>query len=449
MPANTANRAQAISAPAQVVMLTLMLVVAAFSSAASAQWTEPDTPTLRFLKQADTNGDGQLSPEERQAAREKLRAFRDRQQQQKKQRRNNLGSGDALGSVVHTIPATIDPENTKLYKPNRGPHSLIKIDTFTLEKAGYTPSPNEPGRDIELRVTLPGPHDDDAAPQADSLPVVVFCHGALGSKDGYLALTEFWASHGYAIIQPTFGDSISLMTPEQKAGVTSVGQLLASNHVTSQWYARPREVEIILSRLDEIENTIKADRPTKPKITFNRDRVAVAGHSYGAHTTMLLTGAAPRVPGAAPRPLPNRVYIKAGIALSPQGVSPTFQAKQFERFNLPMLFVTGDNDGSPMPGQLDKKGNWRREAYDHAPQGPRYLLWLDDAHHNLGGVSGATFPGAGPASPDQVLLIQSTVLAFLDAHLSDNADAKKYLASDLVREVSNDLAHVENKLQSN
>jgi predicted dienelactone hydrolase len=55
------------------------------------------------------------------------------------------------------------------------------------------------GKDLKLRVSYPagdGP-----------FPVVVWSHGAFGTKDNYQPLVEFWASHGYVVVQPNHSDS--------------------------------------------------------------------------------------------------------------------------------------------------------------------------------------------------------------------------------------------------
>src|SRR6185436_2695827 len=41
-------------------------------------------------------------------------------------------------------------------------------------------------------------------------PVIIWSHGAGGSKDNYLPLIEYWASYGYVTIQPTHSDSRAL-----------------------------------------------------------------------------------------------------------------------------------------------------------------------------------------------------------------------------------------------
>ena len=66
-----------------------------------------------------------------------------------------------------------------------------------------------PGRpaDLELKVTVPASGDD--------LPVILLSHGHgatnfLASLHGYGPLADFWAAHGFAVIQPTHLDSTAL-----------------------------------------------------------------------------------------------------------------------------------------------------------------------------------------------------------------------------------------------
>ena len=45
---------------------------------------------------------------------------------------------------------------------------------------------------------------------AGRLPVIIFSHGNGSKGDMYQGFTDYWASHGYLVIQPTHIDSISL-----------------------------------------------------------------------------------------------------------------------------------------------------------------------------------------------------------------------------------------------
>lgn len=106
--------------------------------------------------------------------------------------------------------------------------------------------------------------------------------------------------------------------------------------------------------------------------------------------------------------------------------------------------ITGDEDARPFDDRL--KGAWRRSAFDHAPDGLFYLLWLDEAHHGFGGISGQTrWPGAGPARMDHVLLIQSTMLAFLDAHLRGDKKARNYMAEADLDQKAEGMARIHRK----
>src|SRR3569833_415273 len=66
-----------------------------------------------------------------------------------------------------------------------------------------------PGRGEALRVRVSAPVT------GDDLPVIVFSHGFGESRDGYAPLVDFWAAHGFVVVQPTHLDSRTLnVTPD-------------------------------------------------------------------------------------------------------------------------------------------------------------------------------------------------------------------------------------------
>src|SRR6476659_8249761 len=68
------------------------------------------------------------------------------------------------------------------------------------------PAPGR-GEDLRVRVSAPATGDD--------LPVIVFSHGFGESLDGYAPLIDYWAAHGFVVIQPTHLDSRTLnVTPD-------------------------------------------------------------------------------------------------------------------------------------------------------------------------------------------------------------------------------------------
>jgi len=320
------------------------------------------------------------------------------------------------GRNEETIPAQIDPGDSELYGTQAGKFSF-KAHQLDLDDESR-------GKSLPLRITVP----DVEGP----VPLIVHCHGAGGSRDGYQPLVEHWASHGYVVIQPTFGDSISLLTPEERREFTSPASFVNSAVVTRQWNERPRDVMFVLDSLDLI-----AEKVPQVKGKIDREAMAVTGHSYGAHTTMMLSGLSIPVSGqqySEPR-------FQCAIAISPQGPGGLFQPDGYQSIRGPMLMITGDNDGTPQRGKEDKKGEWRKEAFDYLSPGQKYLLWIDGAHHNFGGISGGERRlNTGPVAPDHALLLKSTTLTFLDCYLKGDSVAKEALHSPEFRQRAADLA---------
>ena len=271
-------------------------------------------------------------------------------------------------------------------------------------------------KDLPLRVSYP----DGGGP----FPIIVWSHGMFGSKNGYLSLTEFWTGHGYIVIQPTHSDSLSL--DSKKEVQETIAKLKAGQKAgrTGDWMSRPRDVRFVLDSLDEIARQV-------PGLTerMNRQSIGVGGHSFGAQTTQLVAGTSVRRRGgkrhsfADPRPA-------AFVAVSPNGLGQ-FDRESFQGVRRPMLFVTGTNDSGRGGDAI-----WRKQAYDHAATGDKFLAWVDGAYHDFGGISGA--PSAflklggnerGEKEPEQVELVRMVTLAFWDAYLKQDAHSRASLKS--------------------
>ncbi len=384
----------------QRMLTTVLLAVLGTAWAAPLRAEDPagqKARRQRLIERFDRNGDGQLSAEERKALREFLVRFRGKQHK--------------------PIPQTVFPGKTDLYKLADGAADLTVVETYMLADARRD-------RQIPLRITIP-------AGKGPS-PLILFCHGALGSKDGAQPLAKYWASHGYVVIQPTFGDSISLMSEAEKRQFDSPVELVNAPRTLEHWDDRPRDVSCVIDSLDRLQREIE---PLAGRI--DADRIAVAGHSFGAHTSMLLAGLRLEPPSGLPAPDFRDPRIDAAVLISPQGPGKSIRASSYKAMQGPLLMITGDNDGSPIKGQTDKGGAWRREAFDHARPGDRYLLWIQGAYHGFGGINGPRRgPNSGPVAPDHVFYVKSTALAFFDAYLRSDAAAKAYLRGDRVDRVT-------------
>jgi predicted dienelactone hydrolase len=151
-----------------------------------------------------------------------------------------------------------------------------------------------------------------------------------------------------------------------------------------------------------------------------RERIGVGGHSFGAHTSMLVGGAVV-YPGRRSFRDPR---AKCTLLISPQGVGGLFREDSWKDYPVPALVITGSNDTSPIN---DTKPEDRLAPFKLGPDGRMHLVWIEGAHHGFGGISGARFPGAGPKDEGQVWVVEQASLAFFDAFVKGDDAAAKWL----------------------
>ncbi|MEU3459318.1 chlorophyllase [Streptomyces sp. NPDC006733] len=265
-----------------------------------------------------------------------------------------------------------------------------------------------PGRavDLQLRVSAPVTGDD--------LPVILLSHGQghshhLSSLNGYAPLVNFWAAHGFAVIQPTHLSSTTLTLDPATPGAPMY------------WRSRAEDMTRVLDHLDAIETAVPALRGR-----LDRDRVAVAGHSMGGNTASLLLGARLTDPETGTEVDLTEPRIKAGVLLAAPGrggdaltpamaeLFPFLLTPDFSRMTTPALVVAGDKDAS---AHLTVAGpEWHTDPYVLGP-GPSSLLTLFDAEHGLGGISGYDVAETTDDNPDRVAAVQQLTWAYLRTQL--------------------------------
>ncbi len=281
------------------------------------------------------------------------------------------------------------------YKLKDGPRKVGTIENLVLRDDARK-------KDLQLRINYP---DGDGP-----FPVIVFSHGAHGAKKNYQPLTTHLAGHGYVTIQPNHSDSYEL------------GGRPGDADSFTDWENRPKDISFILDSFDAI-----VEKAPALKGKLDAKRIGVGGHSFGAHTAQLIGGVQTIVRGTATSHRDKRVL--AVLLLSPQGRGDLLTDKSWETLAVPALVMSGTKDESARTG---KKPEWRREAYDFAPAGDKYLVWVDGLFHNYGGLTGAKARTAdsGPDNKDHVDYAKMTAVAFFDAYVKGEKEAKTYLAGD-------------------
>jgi pimeloyl-ACP methyl ester carboxylesterase len=267
------------------------------------------------------------------------------------------------------------------------------------------PAAPDRGADLQVRVSAPLSGQD--------LPVVVFSHGFGFSMDAYGPLVDFWAANGFVVIQPTHLDSVSLgLAPDDP-------------RMPRIWRYRVTDLTLILEQFDLIEASVPG-----LKGRVDRERVAAAGHSYGATTASALLGARVLEPAGDPSEDMSDPRVTAGVLLALAGtggddLSPLatqtfpFMSPSFHTMTTRALMTAGDQDQSPMSV---RGPDWWTDAYRQSP-GEKSLLTLFGAEHSQGGVHAYGGMSLTPSeSPALVALVQNITTTYLRRALhSDDA----------------------------
>lgn len=296
--------------------------------------------------------------------------------------------------------------NAARHIPINAAVQTVSINTVTLSVPGRT-------QPLEMRITAPARGSD--------LPILALSHGAgpslyLSSKDGYGPLVNFYAEHGFVVIQPTHANSkVGGLGPDDAPDAPLF------------WRTRAQEITCILDQLDTIEAQVPAIAGR-----FDRDRIAAVGHSLGGHTVNMLLGARlteqtdagamevdliePRIKAGVLLAAPGR----GGDSLSDDGRKYWFFDLDFSRMTTRALVVLGDDDASR---HLTVRGaQWHADAYHDSPASDG-LLTLFGAKHGLGGVAGFDAKETNDEDPDRLAVTQRMTWAYLRSALYDGDPA--------------------------
>ena len=292
-------------------------------------------------------------------------------------------------------------------------HLFTKIEHAPSGKATLTPREAAPGpfkwryrhvktpAGLDMRVHLP-----DGTPPPNGFPILLFSHGlgALPKSSQYLE--TYFASHGYAVLQPRHRGS----------------DWLAVLHRNLLKVFSQKE---FLFRISEISSVLDNIERGELNLPINSQRLALAGHSFGALTAQAFAGIGLDCEGEYRNYSDPR--IRAFIGLSPFGDAfPNhflgLRSEDFENFDRPVLFASGENDDLYT---LGRGAEIHLTPYKRAASQEKYHLVIAKTRH-------ANFSQKfGWVRPVTKTMLTTTMLAFLDSYLRDDGEAKEYLQNDL------------------
>ena len=273
-------------------------------------------------------------------------------------------------------------------------------------------------RDVAYKVYWPNVVDSP-------VPVVIFSHGLGGTRDAAAYLGRALADAGY----------VSIHIQHPGSDHNAAGQFRSRQEAKKNLRQSLRNRKNLVNRLQDIpfvlDEVTRRNRSGPWSGRFDLSRIGMAGHSYGARSTMFAAG---ETVGRAGRSVKER-RIKAGVVLSPnlpnRQIDP---ANSYGEIDIPLLHITGTLDADPIRG--GRSASRRTKPYELIPAGKQYLLVLEGADH-------ATFSGhrlsTGSEKPKDkvhIAAISRAVIAFFDGYLRGDSSRTDWLQTNFARSLA-------------
>jgi dienelactone hydrolase len=216
-------------------------------------------------------------------------------------------------------------------------------------------------RPVQAKLYLP-------AAQSGPVPLIVFSHGIGGSREGYTYLGKHWAANGYASLHLQhagsdrnvwFGNPLEMVSRLQNAARET------------EAIDRARDVSFAL---DQVLNGESGAR-------FDPKRVVAAGHSYGANTTLLVSGAEVERDG---RLLSFRdPRVQAAVIISaPPFYGETRLGSILAPVQIPTLHITATADDIRIPGYFSAASD-RTDVFAATGSRAKTLAVFHEGSHSM------------------------------------------------------------------
>lgn len=240
--------------------------------------------------------------------------------------------------------------------------------------------------------------------QQQAVPLVVFSHGIGGSRRGYSWLGLHFARHGIASVHMQHVGSDHQLWA---GNILSLVGRLRNAAQESEAMARAVDLRFTLDTLLTGELAQRID----PK------RIIAAGHSYGANTALLASGARVERDGHALALRAERV--RAAIVISaPPFYGEAEPRRILQNVTVPSLHITCTEDIIRIPGYYSGAQD-RVAVFDATGSARKWLTVFQGGSHSM--FTDRT--GSGGLTGQVKLATQALAIAFVDAVLAGDAQA--------------------------
>ena len=244
------------------------------------------------------------------------------------------------------------------------------------------------------------------------IPLIVFSHGLGGSRKGYSYLGEGWSAAGTASLHIGSDETLWQGNP-----------LLLLDRLDSaaderEAIERTHDVRFGLDRL--------LDRGGPFHAAIDRKRIVAAGHSFGANTTLILTGAQVVRDGKLLGYRDPR-FSASSVISAPPFYGETDLAAVLASVGVPTLHVTTTEDTIRIPGRYSPAQD-RIDVYAAIPTPQKALVVFQGGSHSV--FTDRTLRNGGPLNPLIKRATAEVGLAFLDlVHRSDPVPLEDWSAT--------------------
>lgn len=312
-----------------------------------------------------------------------------------------------------------------------GPHTpdAPTLEVVTLD---LTLRDDARDKDLELRIRAPRLPASARGESHAPLPLIIFSHGAGGSNDAFPDLSTHWASRGYIVVHPTHSDSIALRRRNGQ-DLSRLRENPRNLVMDVDGPDRLADCSFIIDSIPMIADALNKDVPEASRLTIDTERIGMAGHSAGAYTTQIAFGAKVRGPRWGTLRLKSHAdpRITAAILISGQGTTNRSLTKDsWSDIAGPMMVIAGSLDVSRISDETPES---RREPFEYAKPGDKYLIYIDGATHgSYQGKGLATMLRENPTTDIEIITaaVTSGTTAFFDRYLKAGDEAPANATSD-------------------
>ena len=297
-----------------------------------------------------------------------------------------------------------------MYSPDPGPYKVIM-------KRGEFVDDARDGRVVPYKAYVPVDHD------LDHIPVILWSHGFGGNRDGAAFISRYLASYGYLLFHMTHDGTDSSLWEGKPEHPWDILRKVKIQRPTT--LARFGDVPFVMDQLpawvaeqDEIKDVA------------DLSHFGMSGHSFGAMTTQVMAGMM----------FPNRDNelvslrddrISCGVLYSPVPIAHLAGEHPAETLygpvDIPLLHMTGTDDASPLE---DFGYEQRLVIHRHSSHPEKYIQVLENGDHMVyNGTRGKL--ANNPLRDEHENDIKIAALAFWNAYMKDNGEAKAWLKKNL------------------